>query len=212
MSALISGVTALARAMAPDHQDQWTDANVQSAIHLADLAICEEVGVVWATHEIPLIDGAIYYALPDDIVKVRAVEYAVDGSTFDEVLKCVTLPEMDDIDMNWQDAAGTPSLFSLLSVPGTDSYSKIMVWKPILSVASQAVRINYLGCRAAEADLSGVDTPDEIQQSLYLPYVMSLMKQGEDPMEAAGYMVEYRKNVSKAKSKYGHKTAERRYQ
>ena len=211
MTALISGVTALARAMAPDHEDQWTDANVQSAIHLADLAICEEVGIVWATSEITLLDGAYYYDLPTDVVTVRAVEYASDGSTFDEVLKCVTIPDMDDIDLNWQDSSGTPSLFSLLSVPGTEDYSKIMIWRPIASVSGQKVRVNYLACRRTEADLSGVDVPDRFQQELYLPYVLSLMKQGEDAMSAARYMSEYRRNIESARARYGHRSAERSY-
>ena len=212
MSALISGVTSRVRAMMPEYENRWTDAEIQTLVHTADLAVREGASVEWASHEIELIDGAYYYALPTDVVEVRSVEFSRDGLTYEGGwLECVSFEDMDDVSATWQTDAGTePSLFSLLSVPGTTTYSKIMIWRPILSTSGQKVRVNYIKCRAAESDLTGQSMPDEVQERVYIPYVMSLMKQLDDPQMAAEYMAEYRRNLGWVKARYGHRNVERR--
>lgn len=210
MGALISGVTERVRAMAPDHEDQWTDAMVQSLIYLADLSVREEADLEWASVEIELVNGALYYAIPSDVIDVRSVEFSRDGITYDHILSCVSFEDMDDIDVRWQESSGTtPELFSILSAPGSVAYSKILIWRPLLSTSGEKIRINYIKSRTSEDSLAAVEVPDEVMEDVYLPYVLGLMRQGESPEEAMEYMRVYDKNIGRVKARYGHKTTDR---
>ena len=209
MSALISGVTSKVRALVPNHDGRWDDAAVQSLIHLADLAIREEGQIEWATHEFDMIDGAYYYSLPTDVIEVRSVEFSRDGLVYEDWLKCVSLRDMDEISLTWQDDAGsTPTYFSLLSTPGTATYSKIMIYPKILSTSGQKIRVNYTKSRTAESDLSGQSLPDEVQDQVYVPYVLSLMQQHRDPALAKQYMDIYRDNMRRVRARYLHRPTE----
>ena len=210
MGALVTGVTALVRAMAPDHESRWSDSFVSSAIFLADSAIREEADVMWASYEFSMVDGAIYYALPTEIVGIRSVEFSRDGgTTYDIWLHAVTLPDMDDIDYKWQTSTGaTPEMYFLQSAPGTTNYSKIGIWRPVVTAGNQKIRVNYTKCITTEAGLSGVTMPDEIMQEVYLPYVLSLLMGHIDPQEARAYLMEYNKKIGWARDRFWHNKAE----
>lgn len=194
--------------MAPDHDSRWSDSEIQTMIHIADLAVREEAEVEYASYEIDLVNGAYYYTLPNDVTDVRSVEFSRDGLVYDGgFLECVTLEEMDDISLTWQTDTGSfPSVFSLMSVPGTKSYSRILIWRPIPTTSGQKVRVNYVKCRPTEASLSGLTMPDEIQEKVYVPYVLSLMEQTKEGAGmAAEYMAEYKRNLGRVKARYGHR-------
>lgn len=212
MGALISGVTSLVRAMAPDHENRWSDDLIESAIFLADTAIREEADVEWASYEISLVDGAIYYALPTEVIGVSSVEFSTNGTLYDEWVYPVTMQDMDEISYTWETDTGTrPEMYFLQSAPGTTNYSKIALWRPIVTVGSQKVRVNYTKCVATVGDLSAATMPDDIQQEVYLPYVLFLLMVAVNPQEAAAYLAQYKNRIGWARSRFSHKLARPTY-
>jgi hypothetical protein len=210
MPALVSGVTSMVRTLAPGHDDRWSDARIENTIHLADLAICEAAEVVWASYEIDLNDGAMYYALPDEVVAVRTVEYSYDGINYEAVLTPISLDDLDRISTTWQDDSGVgPQYYVLLSAPGTPGYSQILLWRPVASTSGEKIRINYVKCRPDASDLSGVEMPNDIMETVYLPYVLAVLFSEEDPALSEGYMAEFNRGLWRLATRYNHRTLER---
>ena len=209
MAALVTAATEKVRNMLPGHSTRFSDARIKSAIHLADLAIREECELEWASYEIELLDGAMYYTLPTDVVQVKSVEFSRDGIVYDQMLEAVTIMDMDELSLTWQDDTATsPSVFSVVSVPGTEDYSKLLVWRPCAATSGEKVRVNYVKCRAAESDINSVEVPDNIIPLVYLPSVLGHLLASEDPDNARAYMAEYYRNLPRVRARYGHRTQE----
>jgi hypothetical protein len=210
MPALVSGVTSMVRTMAPGHDDRWSDARIYRTIHMADLAICEAAEVEWASYVIELNDGEMYYTLPSDIISVRTVEYSFDGVTYEKVLTPATLEDLDRISIGWQDDTGSdPSLYVLLSAPGSGDNSQILVWRPVASTSGEKIRINYTKCRENVSSLASVTAPNDIMETVYLPYVLSILFTDEDMELANMYMGQFQRGLSRLKVRYNHRTQER---
>lgn len=210
MSSLVSGVTSLVRTLNPYHGARWSDSRIERAIHLADLAICEGAEVVWDSHEIELDDGELYYSIPDEIVSVRSVEYSYDGVNYEAVLTPCTIADLDRRSSTWPDDTGSsPDCYVLPSITGSSAYSQIILWRPIASTTGEKIRINYVKCRPEVGDLAGVSIPDDIQQTVYLPYVLAMLHADDDADTARMYMAEYYRGLEKVRVRYDHRTQER---
>lgn len=206
MGSLVSSVTTMVRQMAPLHTTAWSDAKIKRAIHFADMEVREEAEVEWDSDTIELVDGAYYYTLPADAVKIRSVEFLRDGVTHDCMLQAITIPEMDDVSLSWQDDVGsTPQLFSVFSVPGTSRYSKIMIWPAISSTSGEKVRVNYVKYRKGLTDIDGVEMPDDVMRSVYLPLVLAILYSEADLQEAAQYKYEGRLKLQQVRARYTNK-------
>lgn len=204
MSDLVSGVTKLVRAMAPDYDLRWTDAEIRQLVHLADLHVRESGDVEWASYDRTLNDGQAWYTVPSDIVQIKTVMYASDGVNFDDRLYQTTLDEMDRVNLRWQDDTGTPSRFMTISAPGIDNYFYLRVWPYLGTTSGEKIRINYTKVRESVASLDGLDMPDRVQQNVYLPYVLAMLRQAEDPQEAEAYMNEFKRGMHKVRADYQH--------
>lgn len=198
----------MVRAMAPDYDWRYTDSQIEQLIHLADLAIREDGDVEWASHDITLVDGQSWYSMPSEVVKIQTVLYSTDGVVFDDLLIQTTVSEMDLLGCRWQDDTGTPSRFLVISSPGIDSYSYLRVWPYPSATSGDAVRVNYTKVRESVSDLSGLDVPDRVQQNVYLPYVLAMLRQGEEPDEAEVYMQEFKRGMRKVRAEYQHRVKE----
>jgi hypothetical protein len=177
---------------------------------MADLAICEAAEVEWASYVIELNDGEMYYTLPSDIISVRTVEYSFDGVTYEKVLTPATLEDLDRISIGWQDDTGSdPSLYVLLSAPGSGDNSQILVWRPVASTSGEKIRINYTKCRENVSSLASVTAPNDIMETVYLPYVLSILFTDEDMELANMYMGQFQRGLSRLKVRYNHRTQER---
>lgn len=210
MVPLINEITSMIRLMAPDSANRWSDARIKTAAHLADLAVCEFGDAVYASYEIELVDGAMYYDLPSDIVDVRSVEYSSDGVTYDTLLKAISIQELDRISTTWQDDTGTsPSVYVLLSVPSSGRYSRILLWRPVSATSGEKVRVNYTKCRVEKADLDAVSAQQDAIHGLYVPYSLALLYAADNASMAAEYMGEYRRNIDKFKVRFGYRGIER---
>ncbi len=205
MSNLVSGVTSKVRAMAPDYAYRWDDSLVRSIIHLADLAVREGADMEWATHDITLNDGAYYYALPTDAVRIQSVMYASDGINFQDPLEPVEVEDIDRLHPRWKDDTGTPSCYVLWSVPGVTGYSVIMLWRALSTVSGEKIRINYLRCLETVSEIDAVSVPDHIQQNVYLPYVLGTLRAQEQPNEAEALMAEYKRGLIRVRGEFQHR-------
>lgn len=203
MPDLVQGVTQLVRAMAPSYEYRWTDALIGHATHLADLAVCEAAEALWDTHDITLVAGQSTYDLPLDVVWIKNVQYCRDGVNFEVVLNPAVPQDFDRMSNRWQDDTGYPSHYALLSVTGVADYSKIILWRKLASVSGEMIRLNYLSTRSSASETLTSEMPQQAIQSVYLPYVLALLRAGEEPEEAEGLMQQYRQGMQRVRRFYG---------
>jgi hypothetical protein len=208
MSNLISGVTRLVRAMAPDYDWRYTDAQIKQLIHMADLAVRENADMEWASYDRTLNDGQAWYTVPSEIVQIKTVMYAPDGLNFQDRLMETTVQEMDLLGCRWQDDTGPPSRFLTISCPGIDNYFYLRVWPYPSTTTGEKIRINYTKVRESVSGIEGLEVPDRVQQNVYLPYVLAMLRQGEDPQEAEAYIQEFKRGLVKVRADYQHPTKE----
>lgn len=208
MPRLDHAVISLVRSMAPDYEYRWTDAVIEQAVYLADLAVCEATEMLWSTHDITLVNGQAVYDLPADITWIKNVQYNRDGINFETVLQPASTQDFDEMSNRWQDDTGFPTHFALLSQPGVEGYSKIIIWRWLPTVSGQQIRVNYLRCRSNPVEAVTADAPPAVIQSVYLPYVLGLLRSGEEPEEAEGYMAQYRIGLAKVTESLTHRAGE----
>ena len=208
MPDLLQELTSMVRAMAPDYEYRWSDDMIHRAAHIADLAICEQAEAIWAQHDIPLVAGQAIYDLPDDIIWLKNVQFCRDGVNFEVVLTPVVPQDLDNLSPRWQSDTGPPTLYALLSQPGIEDYSKLIVWR-VPTAAGQLIRLNYLQARNEMADILGVELSSHVIQEVYLPYVLSLLRASDEPEEAEAMMMQYKFGLQKVRSFYGSPGAER---
>lgn len=208
MPDLITGVTQLVRALAPDYEYRWSDSLIAQITYLADMIITEGADVVWATHDITLANNVSTYDLPADVIAIHNVQYAYDGVRFKEVIEPVVPDDLDWMDLRWQESTGTPDRYWLLGAPGVEDVSKIVFWRIIPTVSGEKVRVNYLKARTTMAEVEAVDAPQEVLQRVYLPCVLGLLRAGEAAEEAESLMMEFRGEMHRVRGLYQHRGGE----
>lgn len=203
MSALLTGVEDKVRRLLPNGGERFDDTRMGDYIRLADCAIREEAEIEWASEEIDLIAGALYYPIPADVIEVRSVEFSRDGTIYDSSLRPVTFAELDRCSLHWQDDEATePEYYGVLSQPGTMNWSRLLVWKKMAAVSGETIRVNYIKSRATTGDLAAVTMPDSVQYEVYVPFVMALCCAEFDVQMAERYMAEYLTNIPKVWMRY----------
>jgi hypothetical protein len=205
MPELVSEVTRLVRALAPDYEYRWTDAAIRRCAHLADLAVCEGAAHVWRSTDITLVENVYSYDLPVDVLSVQAVRYSPDGISYDRVLTRVPARMLDRYSQRWQADTGFPGHYALLSHPGIDGYSKLIVWRKLASAGGETLRVEYT---ASRAPTDAVTLPATIIQDVYLPYVISLLRAAEEPPEAAAAMRQFKDGMPRARLQLTHRGLE----
>lgn len=205
--ALTASVVSKVRRAFPSTSDRWSDDHIGHLIYLADCAVREEGQTLWAHTDIALQDEAMYYNLPAGTIAVSHVEFSLDGTTFDDgVLEPTTFSRLDELNSTWIDDRGTqPHHYLLLSAPGVEEYSKIMIWRPITAVTAEKIRVHYLSCYGDDnltftTAMATVDDEDA-EDLVYLPYVKSLLWAEMDPQKAVACFAEYRDGIAKLRER-----------
>lgn len=186
---LVGSVTAKIRNLMPNATYRWTDSFIRSMIHVADLILCEQAGVMWSHKDITLTASATYFAVPTDVVWVGAVSYSTDGTTFnDGVLWPTTFNELDQLDPDWADTTGTkPTHYFLLSTPGTDG-ARIAIYPKMTSVTAHKIRLHGLLCLPDNnLSFAALTRPEKIEDIYYVPMVLALLYGSFDPDLAKHY-------------------------
>ena len=203
---LVSEVIAKVRLLEPGTSGRWDDALLGLFVHAADCAIKENGETLWASQDITLRDEALYYILDKDVVAVRSVEFSLDGTNFDDgVLKPTSYRKLDALCRAWKDDRGTqPEHYLLLGAPGVESYSRIMIWRPIETVDGEKIRVNYIACQPDnDSTFTASTAPDWVQDAVYVPYVMALIMGEHDQDMAMKYWQKYLYNIALVRSRYG---------
>lgn len=203
---LVSNVIAKVRLEYPDSASRWSDTFLQKLVHAADCAIREEAEIDWSQTDITLLDGAIYYALPEAAIYVDKVLMGLDGSTFDDgYLETTYYDRLDSLSPTWQDDGGTqPRHYWLLSTPGVPGFSKIGVYPKINSVTSEKIRVIYLACKPNNDAAFGTvasDPNEWIEDMAYVPYVLCHLYAELDPKLSQEYWAMFRSSLPKIRAR-----------
>lgn len=202
---IISGVTSRIRLQYPHSTDVWTDNTIQRAAHMADMIVKEQAETLWAEIEIDLVADAIYYDLPRGCIWVGGAVFASDGATYkDQTLLPTTYEELDAFHPNWHDQRGTkPTRYLLLSAPGVESYSKIMLWPALSSRTTETVKVKYLACLP---DLNLSMTASQISEwavdQIYTPLTAAILLGVARPDEAQALIEAALEKMPKLRAEY----------
>ena len=196
MSAVVSGVKAKLSLKLPGQigtNRQWSDTYIETLILAAAHAACERIGYQWVTQTISLVNNTHEYALNSTFVDVQSMQYSSDGTNFEYTLSPSTLGKFDSMSKAWRDDRGVrPTYYALLSAPGlqnvstTGRSSKIAIYPALSSVGSAKIKVN--GCGIG---ISTTTVPDDVQERVHVPYVMSILRAVQNPEDAAAHYAKY---------------------
>ena len=165
---------------------RWSTTDVERYTMLADRAVRERVDNLYHEQEIVLTEDTLEYTLDSEFIDIVTVEFSSDGSTYDRYLNPGTLDDLDNKTISWRDSGGTrPEFYTLLSAPGCPE-SKILIWRPMISVDSQTIKVIGHGVGTTTTYVA-----DDIQGKCYVPYVMALLKAKSTPQEAFKWFGQY---------------------
>lgn len=190
--ALLSTVTAKIRNRVPESSDRWSDSVVYSHILLADMIARENCDLSWATTDIPLVAGALYYDLPTTTIGVGAVLFSSDGTNFNKYeLAPADIADLDYLDYRWRDTTrDRPTHYVLLGAPGTAS-SRIMLWPKLSAPTTETVRVKYLNAIVnMSLSLTSASVAGHIEDIVYVPLTLGLLYGTAEPETADAYLRE----------------------
>lgn len=201
---VVSSVTSKVHKRAPQTAGGRTDSLVRSYIHMADCAVREQGGTLWGSQDIDLRADAFYYILNTEAVAVHSVEYLQDGSTVDGILKPTTFDRLDRLTRSWKDSRGSrPEHYLLLGTPGVESHARIMIWRPLSTVTTEKIRINYTKCLADDdSTFATMTVPEWVEDAVYVPFVLSLCWAQASPARAMRYWQDYLRGMDEVKAEY----------
>lgn len=207
MSAVVSGVKAKLALRLPGQigtNKQWSDAYVENLILASAHAACERIGYLWVSQTISLANDTHEYALNSTFVGVLTVKYAADGTNYDDHLSPSTMQRFDRITHLWrQDRSAQPTYYTLLCAPGTQNVSttgvssKISIYPAMSSVGSAKIKVEGIGIGGTTTNV-----PDDVQERIHVPYVMSILRSVQNPDTAASYYAEFLKNCDAVKGRF----------
>lgn len=207
MSAVVSGVKAKLNLRLPGQigsNRQWSDAYVETLALSAAHAACERIGYLWVTQIISLVNNTHEYALNSTIVAVHAVKYAADGTNYNDSLSPAPMQKFDRFSYRWRQERGTqPAHYALLSAPGTQNVhttgvsAKISVYPAMSSVGSAKIKVEGVGIGG-----SSTNVPDDVQERVHVPYVLSILRATQNPEEAAQHYAAYLSGCSFVKGRF----------
>lgn len=205
MSQVVSGVTEKLQDLMPGKigsNARYETSSVERLIMLADRAVRERTSNLYHQQEITLVTNQSEYTLDSEFIDVVSVEYASDGSTYDESLESVTLDDLDKFDFNWRNVGGIqPECYTLLSAPGTPT-AKILIWQPLASAGVQTIRVTGRGIGTSTAVV-----PDDVQAKCHVPYVMAMLTASE-PQKAATWFARFLNGCDEVASRTRNKYVE----
>ena len=204
MGLILPEVTEKIRRLLPGTENRWSDEYLYKLVHMADCAIKERGETLWASEEIDLYADTIYYALPTDVIHVRSVQFAIDGSSYEHWLDKKTFRDLDERSLTWsKDRTTIPELYVLMSAPGTSAYSKICIYPGLSAASSQKIRVNHLSCYPDYGAAAVASTaPEWVHVQVYVPHVMALLYATSQPALAIEFWAEYMRNIRRVKATY----------
>jgi len=191
---------------------RWSTELVEALIMAADSVARERCETFVLEQEITLTDAENTYDLNSKFISVDQVEFSTDGSAYDDYLNPATMIELDQESAYWESDRGTqPDKYVLLCAPGVPETtsgasdgSAIIIYPSISSCDAQTIKVIGLA--------QGINTdnvPDEVQDLVYVPYVMSILLSSAKPDEAVERFQESLSGVKKVSSRFSDPYVER---
>ena len=161
--------------------------------------------MLWVSEEISLTDDTHEYALDSKFIQVMTVEFASDGSSYDQHLKPASMQELDNISRRWRLDRGTrPERYVLLSTPGQQSVtagdtngSRILIYRPLATAGSSTIRVQGWGIGATTTVV-----PDDIQERVLVPHVMAVLRAPQDAAKAVAYYKKFLGGCDEIRGRY----------
>ena len=199
MSNVYTGVLEKVQAQMPNQiglNGRWTPTTITSLILAADRATRDLCEVNYGSVEVSLTDDTIEYAVSSSFISINKVEFSLDGTNYDWILKSASMSDLDQASCSWRtDRSTRPDFFTLLSAPGVQTGGTVAV--PSTIVPSQIILYPaLLAAGSAKIKITGVVTPEginflaaqapnDVQTKCHVPYVLSMLYAVESPEKAA---------------------------
>lgn len=194
MSSVATEVLAKVKADLPNQigdNARWTDALVTNLILAADRATRDKCEVHYAEQEISLTDDTVSYDVAQNFISIEKVEFALDGTNYDWLLKSMSMTDLDSVSRSWRtDRSTRPDSYTLLSAPGVQDNgdgsvpSQILIYPAMTTAASATIKITGLMVPAVGGFLTAV-MPEDVQAKCHVPFVKSVLYAVESPQRAA---------------------------
>ena len=183
MSQVVTGVTEKLQDLLPNQigsNKRWSTSDLERYIMIADRVARERTGNLESFQAISLVSDTAEYTLDSEFVDVFAVEYSTDGSDYEYYLKPATFEDFDALNRSWRDDGGVrPEWYTLVGTPGLPT-CKIHIYRPLTTATTQTIRV-----RGHRIGTTTSAVPDDVQEALHVPYVMTMLTASEDPRQAA---------------------------
>ncbi|HUX77153.1 MAG TPA: hypothetical protein VMY40_10990 [Anaerolineae bacterium] len=193
---------------------RWEEALIDALTTTVAREVAEYCELVYTTQEISAVDDTAEYALGSNCIEIYQVEWASDGSTYDTILKAVTMEDLDNVSRLWRDDTGTwPARYTVTSTPGVpaiaginggSTYSTIIVHPKVSTAGSATLRVRFLSA-VGVFDQHTVD-------GVVVPYMKALLyaSSGDQKMakDAPRYYAKYLEARENLKQAVSHEYAE----
>lgn len=205
MPAIVSSVLTKVQDKLPNQigdNKHWSTSFVQAIALAAAHAADERIGMTWVQDEISLTDDTAEYDLDSSLISVETVEFALDGSTYNQHLLPVLYSDLDQLSRTWRDDRGTlPEYYALLSTPGSQIVNtvygaKIIIYRPLTTAGSATIRVGGWGIGTASTDVA-----DSVMDQVHVPYVMAVLRAEHDVNEAGMWYQRFKDGCDRMKGK-----------
>jgi len=196
MSKVLAGVMEKVKAALPDQigtNSRFDEGTVNNMIVAADRATRDLCEVHYAEQIINLADDTVSYDVAQTFISVNKVEFALDGTNYNWILKSKSVPDLDYLSWTWRtDRSTRPDFYSFLSAVGVQDNgdgvvpSQILLYPALGTAGSATIRLTGVGVAPVGA-VAMVDMTEDVQTSCHVPYVMSLLFAVESPERAMAY-------------------------
>lgn len=208
MSAVVTSVLAKLQNRFPNQigtNRQWSTSYVSSLILAAANAAEERIGMTWTSQVITLTNDTNDYALDSKFIEVVAVEFSLDGTTYQHALEACTFDDLDGITATWRDDTGErPYKYALFSTPGTQAVSvgeghgcRIYLWRKMPVAGGAKVKVSGWGI-----DTAATNVPVDVQERVIMPYCMAVMRAEHDVREAALHYERFKEACDQIKGRF----------
>ncbi len=185
---------------------RWTDELVTTLLVAADRQTRERLGMHVHEQEISLADNDASYSLDPEFVGIILVEFALDGTNYDWIVRAASYDEFDAARTKWRTMRNSrPQTYTLASVPGmqagSTNYSQIVLYPCPSTAGSSKIRVTGPAV-AAVADQDTATAPLDVLKKCHVPFVLAVLYHREQPQLAAGYYAEFDRGCQIVRDRY----------
>jgi hypothetical protein len=184
LSNIYTGVLAKLQAALPGQigtNARYATSTVKDLIIAADRATRDLCEVHFAVQEISLTDDTIGYDVAQNFISIEKVEFSLDGTNYDWILKPKSMTDLDGCSHSWRtDRSTRPDAYTLLSAPGVQDNgdavvpSQILLYPTLETAGSAKIKITGV-MTPAVGSFDASHVPEDVQIKCHVPFVKSVL-------------------------------------